>query len=741
MTKEPETNSQLAKLLATENIDIRLSPSARTASFDVKKRVLVLPVWKEISEDLRHLLIVHEVGHALDTPCEGWLEAIKSIAKKLHGDDDKKYISAIKGFMNVIEDARIDKRQKRRYPGSRRNYLIGYKELIDRDFFGTSKKDVNTLSFIDRLNIYYKGGSIHNNITFSLEERAFLKRTGETETFQQVVDLTEEIYAWAKAQGEKQNKSKKESGEDSSSNESEDGTTEYDDDLDEEGAESESTEDAEGVEDSEEEYDTDEYSEDDGEESGKNSSNSSNMFDPKSEEKDEEVIPNSETDKAWEENQSLILSNSDMNYVYVDLPIPNYANIVDDYKKVLFEHAIQFKNKDLEERTFIADRVKKIKSDENPTVTYMAKEFEMRKSADIYSRVSIAKTGTIDTNKLHSYKYSEDIFRKLSVVPQGKNHGFVIFLDWSGSMVSQLPYTVRQLVGLTMFCKRVQIPFEVYLFRDALYNAEPCFVSNRMTRMEPSIFKNFKLRNILSSRMNAVDLNNAYMYLLNMTYVRTSVDPMSSTPLNQTIYVADKIVNDFRIKNKVQIVNTVFLTDGDSDPIRQSREINDSMVRNTKTRLIIQDPKTKKEYVLSGHAYSSTSDGRTVSTYRAVTITLLSMLKERTNSNLVGFFLTSARYSKMIYRFFLGNMQNEKYEETIKSSWKNDHFVNVPSEGYDEYYVIDTTKRKYSEMELNVNSSMTRSKIAKEFQRFSERKSINRILINRFMKKIAGNSK
>jgi hypothetical protein len=44
--------------------------------------------------------------------------------------------SVVKDFFNVIEDARIDKRQKRRYPGSRRDYINGYAELIEKDFFG-----------------------------------------------------------------------------------------------------------------------------------------------------------------------------------------------------------------------------------------------------------------------------------------------------------------------------------------------------------------------------------------------------------------------------------------------------------------------------------------------------------------------------------------------------------------------------------------------------------------------------
>lgn len=722
MTKEPETKSQLAKLLATENIDIRQSPSAKTASFDVKNRVLVLPVWKGISDDLRDMLIVHEVGHALDTPCEGWLDTIKNIAKKLHGDDAKKYSSAIKSFMNVIEDARIDKRQKRRYPGSRRNYLIGYKELIGRDFFGTSKKDINTMSFIDRLNIYYKGGSIHSNISFSPEERVFVNRVGETETFEQVMDLTEEIYAWAKAQGEKQKESEKESEKDSMSNDSDEGTTEAEDDFYEEDAESDA---------SEEEPDTEETSsedDDDGEESGEDTKN---LFDPDADEKDDEFVPNSETDTAWEENQSTILSNSDVNYIYVDLPIPNYENIIDDYKKVLAQHAIEFSKKELSFQINIADMIKRIMSDENPAVSYMAKEFEMRKSADIYSRISIAKTGTIDTNKLHSYKYNEDIFRKLSVVPQGKNHGFVIFLDWSGSMTVNLRYTIKQLMSLTMFCKRVQIPFEVYLFRDRTYAERYDGQSFTPKSGAHDVFSNFKLRNILSSRMNTVELNSAYKYLWSMTMGYCALDPMQSTPLNQTIYVADKIVNDFRVKNKVQIVNTVFLTDGDSDPIRYSSQVTSESYRKG-SKIIIQDTKTKKEYMLSGNGIYDN--------YRAVTTTLLDMLKERTKSNLVGFFLCPLKYNKMKGRFF-PDLQNAKYEADISSSWKNDRFVNVPNEGYDEYYVINTTKRDDSDAELNVNSSMTRSKIAKEFQKFSERKSVNRILINRFMKKIAGNSK
>ena len=104
------------------------------------------------------------------------------------------------------------------------------------------------------------------------------------------------------------------------------------------------------------------------------------------------------------------------------------------------------------------------RNEEQETISFMVKEFEMRKAADTHSRVAISKTGVIDTNKIHSYKYNDDIFRRLTTLPQGKNHGFVMFMDWSGSMRTDLKNTMKQLFSLVMFCKRVQIPFEVYPF-------------------------------------------------------------------------------------------------------------------------------------------------------------------------------------------------------------------------------------------------------------------------------------
>ena len=193
--------SLLAKLLATENITVQQTPGIKTAMFDLKGRVLMLPIWHGISNDLQDLLIVHETGHALDTPdAETYKKAYEDLAAKVFPNEkiSDTLKKTVQGFLNVVEDARIDKRQKRRYPGSRKNYLIGYRELVERDFFGTAKRDINTMNFIDRLNIYFKGGNINYKMEFSPEERVFLRRAENLETFAEVVGLTEDIYIYCK---------------------------------------------------------------------------------------------------------------------------------------------------------------------------------------------------------------------------------------------------------------------------------------------------------------------------------------------------------------------------------------------------------------------------------------------------------------------------------------------------------------------------------------------------------------
>jgi len=716
------SKSLLAKLLATENISIQRSASASTAAFDIKNRVLILPVWKGISEDLEDMLVVHEVGHALDTPADKWLVAIKDICKKVYGKENDEAIDAIKGFMNVIEDARIDKRQKRRYPGSRRNYLIGYKELIERDFFGTANRDINSFSFIDRLNMYFKGG-FNAGIKFSNEEMPFVKRIEAAETFEEIIQLTEELFKYSKEKGEDQLQNKEDmiqTGFDEDGEEGDDFDF-GDDDLeeaDEDDNQGKSKGFAKGE--GEEEVETDEKPK-------KGQSGSAG----------DDFVPESQTEKAWQSRQSEILSTDNTEYHYVTVPKFNYNSVVRDYKSFLEENRKSFlQNTSKEWMEKVREAVTKFRNEDNATISFMVKEFEMKKSADIFSRISIAKTGVIDTNRLYSYKYNDDIFRRQSIVPQGKNHGFVMVLDWSGSMLGNIRETVKQLISLTSFCKRTQIPFEVYIFRDRTHNE---FISGTQFDYKKNdlMFGSFTMRNVLSSRMKSHELLEAYTMLWAISNSHyNGAENMGGTPLNQAIVVTEEIVKRFKASSKAQIVNVIFLTDGESNPIERVYDSTvsrwDANGKRMKNVFILQDKEVGKEYHFKSSEYTNS-----YMPSNEVTINLLKRLKDRTGANLLGFYLYENASFTSVCRVFYGYSVDPKFEDTLKKSWSENKFIPVTSHGYDDYYIINTKAMMNTENKLEVNSEMTKAKIAKEFMKFSEKKAVNRVLLRRFIDKVA----
>ena len=181
-----EQKSQLAKLLATENLTVE-HQKIQTARFDPQNRILYLPIWQNMTGALYDLLCGHEVGHALYTPADGWHTAV------VDNNKGRNY----KSFLNVVEDARIEKKVKRRYPGLKVSFQNAYVELMKRDFFGLKNRDVNTMAFIERLNIYTKS-QYSMPVEFSTEELALVKKVMDCETWDDVVRVTDEVYGYSK---------------------------------------------------------------------------------------------------------------------------------------------------------------------------------------------------------------------------------------------------------------------------------------------------------------------------------------------------------------------------------------------------------------------------------------------------------------------------------------------------------------------------------------------------------------
>lgn len=180
--------SIFAKALASENLSFAFDANAETAAFDVKNRHLVMPIWN-VSETVQTMLVAHEISHALWTPYERSEELLS--AAEAEGFN----IPLLQRIANVIEDVRIEKKMKDKFPGTRRDFFLGYKEIADLDLFKFKSMDMTKAGFLNRLNIHYKWGVPgFIPVQFNEQEQEIVDMVDRIETFDQVIELSKYLY-------------------------------------------------------------------------------------------------------------------------------------------------------------------------------------------------------------------------------------------------------------------------------------------------------------------------------------------------------------------------------------------------------------------------------------------------------------------------------------------------------------------------------------------------------------------
>ena len=178
-----------AKLLATENISVMYDGGATTATFDTESRVLRMPLWKDMSRSTeRHADRSRSGIHALFTKMNA--AEIVAFLKSV----DSKHMDRVMQYLNVVEDARIDRLIQRKFPDLRKDYRVGYPEMMDRGFFGPMDADLATYSLVDRINLNYKTDL---NVPFDVVEQDFISRIDACETLDEVLDIVRDVYEYA----------------------------------------------------------------------------------------------------------------------------------------------------------------------------------------------------------------------------------------------------------------------------------------------------------------------------------------------------------------------------------------------------------------------------------------------------------------------------------------------------------------------------------------------------------------
>ena len=715
-----EIKGNLARLLATENLVVE-HRKVPTASFDVENRVLTLPNWDRASSVVYDMLVAHECGHALFTPNEDWRD----------------FHDCPKDYVNIVEDARIEKLMKRKYPGLRKSFAGGYKELNDQNFFGISDDDLDNYILIDRINLHFKVGA-SAMIPFGDDEQVFVKRTEDAETFEEVCQIAVDVYNFCKDQ-KKQEEAPAEMQPDQ--------TTQGGGGSTQDGGDFENA------------------NENANEEDNANESapvgNQSQQKQEGGESADLDNEPGEESSKtqdAFDDAARKLTDTFSQNLTYVEIPESiNVSDYVADWTEVhdwIDEQRVAwmssggygredaYKEVDAEYHQFRKNSQKE--------VNYLVKEFECRKSADAYARAGQSKTGVLDTTKLHTYRYNEDIFKKVTILPDGKNHGLLFLLDWSGSMQREILATVKQLLNLTAFCRKVQIPFEVYAFtneyscvrrvkqgKSEYISNEEYFESNSCKSGEIYLHKGmFHLMNFVSSRSNGKDyermcinlFREAYNYSYHGGYPNTSGIGLSGTPLNEGIVMLNYLIPEFQKKNDLQKVNVCVLTDGEACQTAYGRKFYNehkdkyyARPRRLDGGVCLRDRKTGRIYTKFQGWESNTN-------------IFIQQLRDRNpNVNVLGFRIMGG---SGLVNFVNSYADISRYAE-VQKQWKKEKSAIIPGpKSYTALYAINNNALD-GEVEFSVDAGAKKTDITKAFKKMLGSKSANKKLLNSFVEYVA----
>ena len=683
MAVQHEIKSQLAKLLATEDLIVE-HRKVETACFNVHTRVLTLPMWERASGTVYDLLVGHEVGHALFTPDENWI----------------KYKKIPPQFVNVVEDARIEKLMKRKYPGLAKTFYRGYKELNDEDFFSISDESVADFNLADRANLYFKVGNFLD-LSFTEEEMAIIRMIGGCEDFDDVLLAAEVLYKYCKKQQEKPKQEMPPMSNEGNAP----------GDVDE-------TESGESQEIEPDSIPTGEQSEDDDIEVQTAEALSDNLKDLVREHSSENVyveIPKVDIDEVIAENGEI--------HEYLN----DYFNRYSDLNFDVFE---------VPDRSFV-----EFKRTAQKEVNYLVKEFECKKAADSYARASTARTGVLDTSNLHTYKFNEDLFKKVSVIPDGKNHGLIFILDWSGSMSHVMKDTCKQLFNLLWFCKKVNIPFEVYAFtnewkaRDYDDYGRPKFIEqNECYEREENqlhVCSSFSLMNFFTSKVSGKELERQMLNIWRLAESFSNVYAgnyswplrlaLSGTPLNESLVCLHQVLPKFQRDNKLQKVQCVVLTDGEACPL-QYNVVMSNQWRETEfmtTRrifpdsTILRDRKMGTTYKI-GYRHNDFVD------------TMLNNLKDNfPYVNFIGIRVLSPRDARSFMRLYGDSLEYQR-------QWSKNRSFCIKSSGYDAYFALSSNALA-QDSDFDVKDDATKAQIKSAFVKSLRVKKLNKKVLGEFI--------
>jgi hypothetical protein len=709
------STSLFAKALATENIFVSFEAEAKTATFDVESRTLIIPDWK-VSDTLRDMIVAHEVAHALYTPAEGLSSAMNSARER------KLNPQGMKACINVIEDARIERLIKEKFPGCRRDFYDGYREVLDIDLFEIKNLDIADMSIVDKINLHFKFG-LFNLLSIPLTdaERSIIDRVASVKNFDDVILLANELYEMAADEERKKN----------------------------------------------------------------NTSMFGNGNGIMTDDMTKRLVKDGDPNKAGRGN----MKYEDFPHISYSLPKANSDAAIIPYADILHEanHAMAKCRKnpnrsvsDIDDAiNLVNGQLEEYRRSASNTVRELVAQFERRKAAEEIRKERMKPTGTINPDRLHQFKTHDDIFLRNIIRHEGKKHGMVMVIDWSGSMGDCIDGTMRQLLLLTWFCRKAKIPFEVFLYTEMgvfetpellkKYNKNDyeksmvavygeAHLKSCSGKKDHFLLSNVALRQVFSSSMTDTEFlemerllwryaarfsteartNPALAYGICDTF--PGIIDMHGTPSCEALLVAHDYIPKFRAATGSDIVDFIFITDGEPTGLGRYGDKQYLPVKSVR----VQHLPTGRTLTVSGDAR-----GHLRSLNLDIQYFLVDEIRKLgcvtigfsigSMSGLGGFalnrFIRTPNPSTPIDQY---EAADKKYNDFYK---KENVIPASPAltPGFDEYYIIRPVKPNLTDEDTGLNANnATLTRIRNQFLKSLTGRKCSRVLLTRFIDLIAG---
>ena len=691
--------SIFAKALASENISFSFSKEAETASFDVKSRHLIMPMW-DVTETVKTMLVAHEISHAMWTPYERSEELLKA------AEADGYNAMLLMRIANIIEDVRIEKLMKQKFPGTRRDFFLGYKVIADLDLFGFKKMDLPKAGFLNRINIHFKFG-IPGFIpmTFEGTEQEVVDMVDGVVNFDQVFEVAKYLYDHPSM---KEVREKVESA-------AAKGDKQGDKDVEK-------------------------------------------IMGDKNE------IPGDFKRKDGEYYQDAVITLTGVKDLSAH--IVSTATILADYEGN--SHT-----------PLNLDDYRKFVRESDAFVRQLVAQFERKKAADEIRRERPKQTGMLNLDRLHQYRTHDDIFLSKIVKQEGKNHGIVFMLDFSGSMGCTIGHAYLQVLQLVWFCEKAKIPFEVFGYTDVYHTQIPGYQEayNDWMQKNPNAYgyeferewykgKNkrecptgmeigsARLLNIASSTDDAAKRERLCAFIYE-TYVSQSRSGsrylnLNGTPTVECVALASQFMVEWVKANNIQIPTLMVVTDGCPNGINTRTQDSLYHFSSEQSSLTVTNEIVDTVHVVPAKYAKNGLPN-------AVIGSMLESLRSKLNARCVGMYVMPGRTitPRCFEQFCMSAEEQEKMADSLSyqggDSVADSERYKAASEaykegclvlhedtfpGYDSYFLIQTPKPVKDEDAIVTTGNFT--KVKNTFIKTMAKRAGSRVFLSRYVDIVAG---